>query len=196
MFTERAVELLKELNRSGSSLPAFNEESVRRILEECRQLFEANQADVARTVEEGAAAFMPAVHLRHSCLERNRRCLLTYLTTRLSLIRRHRWEFASSILPEDIRANLCEPETKWLQNYSRSLAQYMASIGGASGLDLTQDLQPPKSVFVEVRCVQEYGEYQLESTGDMVLLRRNSTHLLPRGEAEPLIRQGILEHVR
>lgn len=31
------------------------------------------------------------------------------------------------------------------------LANYMRSIGGEGGLDLTQDLKPPKTLYIEVK---------------------------------------------
>ena len=33
------------------------------------------------------------------------------------------------------------------------LANYMRSIGGEGGLDLTQDLKPPKTLYIEVSFV-------------------------------------------
>ena len=195
MYGDKALELLTEFNRRGSNIAPFNEDGVRKVLAETKQLFEANQRDVASAVEGGESSLVTSVHFRHACLERNRRCLLAYLTARLAMLRRYRWEFGS-ILPPDVRANVSELEAKWLNNYSRNLASYMGSIGNGAGLDLTQDIQPPKSVYVEVRCLQEYGEYELEATGDLIALKKNSTHLLPRAEAEPLIRRGILQHIQ
>eukprot|EP00118_Oscarella_pearsei_P006446 m.29054 g.29054 ORF g.29054 m.29054 type:complete len:68 (+) comp31128_c0_seq2:121-324(+) len=47
MFGERALELLRELQRSYDGiLPAYNEDGVRQVLEEMRVLFEQNQRDV------------------------------------------------------------------------------------------------------------------------------------------------------
>jgi hypothetical protein len=39
----------------------------------------------------------------------------------------------------------------WFNKYSKSLANYMKSIGDNHGLNLTQDTKPPKSLYVEVR---------------------------------------------
>lgn len=65
---------------------------------------------------------------------------------------------------------------------------------GLEGLDLTQERRPPKALCLEVRCLQDYGLLELED-GDQVLLKKDTTHLLPRTECLPLIRQGVLEHV-
>jgi hypothetical protein len=40
--------------------------------------------------------------------------------------------------------------------YSKLLAQYMKSVGA----DITTDLCPPKSLFIEVRVKQDYGELE------------------------------------
>nr|CAD7574394.1 unnamed protein product [Timema californicum] len=169
----------------------------------------------------GDASYLSGVHLRHAALERNKRCLLAYLYNRLKKIRQMRWEFGI-VLPPEIRANLCEPEVQWFVNYNKSLATYMKSIadsGGlnltqfmqppkslyvevqwfvnynkslatymksiadSGGLNLTQFMQPPKSLYVEVRCLEDYGKLQLED-GEIVLLKKNTQHLLPRTQCE------------
>ena len=39
----------------------------------------------------------------------------------------------------------------WFNKYSKSLANYMKSIGDNHGLNLMQDTKPPKSLYIEVR---------------------------------------------
>lgn len=39
----------------------------------------------------------------------------------------------------------------WFNKYSKSLANYMKSIGDNHGVNLTQDTKPPKSLYIEVR---------------------------------------------
>ena len=46
----------------------------------------------------------------------------------------------------------------------------------------------------QVRCLQDYGEFETEA-GDMVMLTLNSEHYLPQSECEHLIKQGVLQHV-
>lgn len=103
-----------------------------------------------------------------------------------------RWEFGS-ILPADIKANLSTSEAVWFSKYSSLLAKYMRSIG-ESGVNLAVDLKPPKSVYIDVRCLVDYGRFEL-SDGSVLLLKKNSQHYLPRSECEELIRQGIFQHV-
>ena len=42
-------------------------------------------------------------------------------------------------------------QVQWFNKYNKSLANYMRSIGGGGGLDLTQDMKPPKTLYVEVK---------------------------------------------
>jgi GINS complex subunit 1 len=161
---------------------------VRIVLEEMRSLFDHNQREI-----EESHAVTPAIHLRHAAIERNKRCLLAYITHRGDRIREMRWQFGA-VLPPEVKAQLCEPEVALFGSYSRDLANYMRSIGDGTGLDLMSDLHPPKSLYVEVRCMQDYGEMETED-GDVIVLKKNTQHLLPRVLCEPLIRQGVLQHV-
>ncbi|XP_046558074.1 DNA replication complex GINS protein PSF1-like [Haliotis rubra] len=193
MLADKVLELIRELKRAvDGTLPPYNEDGVRQVLEEMKALFEHNQRDVSATVA-GESGLFSGVQLRHSALERNKRCLLAYLYNRLVQIRKMRWEFGS-VLPTDIKYNLCEQEIQWFSRYNKMLASYMRSIGDAGGLDLTQDLKPPKTLYVEVRCQVDHGEFETQD-GIVIVLKKNSQHFLLRSECEHLIRQGILEHI-
>lgn len=135
----------------------------------------------------------PLLNFRHAALQRNKRCLLTYLYKRLLRIKALRWEFGP-IIPADIKTSLCEPEMNFFNTYSKSLASYMRSIGDGQGIDLTGDLRPPKSLYIEVRCIEDYGKFELED-GEVIYLKKNSQHYLPRAQVEMLVRQGILQHI-
>ena len=63
-------------------------------------------------------------------------------------LRQARWELGS-ILPPEISGNLINPELQWFQVYNKALATYMKSIGD-DGLNILNDVQPPKSLYVEV----------------------------------------------
>ncbi|KAL1117912.1 hypothetical protein AAG570_004225 [Ranatra chinensis] len=137
--------------------------------------------------------FMMGVRCRQAALERNKRCLLAYQWNRMERLRKMRWEFGS-ILPPDIKSNLSDAEVGWFNKYSKCLATYMKSIGGQNGLNITQDMKPPKDLYIEVRCLTDYGKLELED-GEVIVLYKNSQHLMPRSHCEHLIRQGILEQV-
>ncbi|GLG92669.1 hypothetical protein R5R35_001770 [Gryllus longicercus] len=189
MFGQKGLELIKELNRTPDVLPPFNDDVIRQVLEEMNALFEQNRMDLDKEKDANYAG----VHVRHASLERNRRCLLAYLYNRINKIRQMRWEFGS-IIPPEIKYNMCEPEVQWFNNYNKILATYMRGIGNKHGLNLTLDRQPPKELYIEVRCLEDYGEYEMDN-GDVVTLRKGNMYLLPRGPCEQLIRQGILQHI-
>ncbi|XP_012265829.1 DNA replication complex GINS protein PSF1-like isoform X2 [Athalia rosae] len=154
-------------------------------------LHEAIIADV-NAVEDNIQ-YSHSIQLRHEALKRNKRCILAYLYNRLQKIRQTRWEFGS-ILPPEIKSLFAEPEVQWFNSYNKSLATYMRSIGDNHGLNLTTDITPPKSLYIEVRCLVDYGKFELED-GEVLSLRKNSQYLLPRAECENLVRQGILQHI-
>lgn len=52
---------------------------------------------------------------------------------------------------------------------------------------------PPKSLLIQVRVLENYG--RLMTTSGSVTLTKDMVLLLRRTDAEPLIRQGVLEHV-
>jgi len=192
MFGEKAFELIKEIKRAPKGqVPAFNEDVVRQVFDEMRILFEENQKEVAAT-HGGEQGLFSGVQLRHASLERNKRCLLAYVYNRMMRLKELRWDIGS-VLPANVKLNLCESEIKWYSEYSKTLAKYMTSVGGV-GIDLTQNVVPPRSLYIEVRCVTDYGEFETED-GTVVLLKKNSQHFLPTSQCEHLIRQGILEHV-
>ncbi|XP_002131593.1 DNA replication complex GINS protein PSF1 [Ciona intestinalis] len=194
MFGEKALDLIREVHRTREgSLGPYNEDGVRQVLEEMQVLYEANQQDVAQLVQNDSdQTSLTAVQIRHDSLQRNKRCLLAYLYNRLQKIRALRWEFGS-VLPTDVRGNMSPKEIEWFTKYNRALANYMRSLGNG-GLDLTQDLHPPQNVHIEVRCVEDKGELELDD-GSKILLKKNSLHYLPRSQCEHLIRQGVLKHV-
>ena len=122
-------------------------------------------------------------------------------------MREMRWQFGA-VLPEEIKLNLSEPELEYFSKYNKNLATYMRAIG----TDLTSDMAPPKSLYVEVRVREDHGEVET-ADGEVVLLKAGSQHHLPRSALKPLMKlrckkklfprhlceqlimQGVLEHV-
>lgn len=145
------------------------------------------------SIGSSGASYIATVRIRHAAIQRNIRCILAYHYSRVRCLRTMRWEFGS-ILPAEIKANLSASESEWFTKYSNSLATYMRSLGDGCGINLAVDLRPPKALYIEVRCVVDYGKYELNN-GTVLLLKKNSRHFLPRSECEELIRQGIFEHI-
>ncbi|MEE6474821.1 hypothetical protein FKM82_010508 [Ascaphus truei] len=148
------------------------EDGIRQVLEEMKALYEQNQTDVNEAKSEGRNDLIPTIKFRHCCLLRNRRCIVAYLYDRLLRIRALRWEYGS-VLPNALRFHMSAEETEWFNQYKKSLATYMRSLGGDEGLDITQDMKPPKSLYIEVRCLRDYGEYEIDD-GTTILLKKNS----------------------
>ncbi|XP_017878069.1 DNA replication complex GINS protein PSF1 [Ceratina calcarata] len=191
MYGRKAAKLITELDL-GSDIQPFNEHLVKQVLAEMHFLYDANMTDSNAARNDNNMALLPSVQLRHIALTRNKRCVLTYIYNRMRKIRELRWELGS-ILPSEINSNLLNAEVQWFQSYNRSLATYMRSLGDDQGFNLTTNILPPKTLYVEVKCVADFGKLELED-GEVILLKQNTYHLLPRAVCEPLIRQGILEH--
>uniref|UniRef100_A0A3P9A9S4 DNA replication complex GINS protein PSF1 n=1 Tax=Esox lucius TaxID=8010 RepID=A0A3P9A9S4_ESOLU len=189
MFCEKAIELIRELHRmSDGQLPAFNEDGIRQVLEEMKALYEQNQSDVNEAKSEGKSELIPTIKFRHCCLLRNQRCIAAYLYDRLLRIRALRWEYGS-VLPTNIRFHMCAEELQMTFFF------FLSSIVGMRKTRHNhRTLKPPKSLYIEVRCLKDYGEFEIDD-GTIILLKKNSQHFLPRWKCEQLIRQGVLEHI-
>ncbi|XP_066253934.1 DNA replication complex GINS protein PSF1-like [Euwallacea similis] len=197
MFGEKACTLIKELSRCEEVLPPYNTDLVKAVCTEIKQLDDQNRADgIVVANESGLAnhnnALYPTLRVGVSAVKRNVRCLVAYHYHRLRRLRTMRWEFGS-ILPPDIKTNLSSNEIEWFSKYSRSLAKYMRSLG-ENGLNLGVNLKPPKALYIEVRCLVDFGKYEL-SDGTILLLKKDSRHYLPRSECEELITQGVFQHI-
>ncbi|CAG9772876.1 unnamed protein product [Ceutorhynchus assimilis] len=197
MYAEKACNLIKELSRCEENLPPYNNDLVKEVCSEIKQLHDQNRIDGAIVANESGIANhnsvqYPTLRVGVAATKRNVRCLLAYHYNRLRTLRTMRWEFGS-VLPAEIKTNLSPLETEWFSKYSSSLANYMMSIG-EDGLNLGLNLRPPKALYIEVRCLVDYGKYEL-SDGTVILLKKDSRHYLPRSECEELITQGIFQHI-
>ncbi|KAH1012469.1 hypothetical protein HUJ05_011625 [Dendroctonus ponderosae] len=199
MFGEKACNLIKELSRCENVLPPYNvrTDMVKEVCAEIKQLDDLNRSNGAIVANESGLAvnsnpLYPTLRIGVTALKRNVRCLIAYHHNRLRILRTMRWEFGS-VLPADIKVNMSSEEVEWFCQYSRNLAKYMRSIG-EDGLNLGLDLRPPKSLYIEVRCLVDYGKFEL-SDGTVLLLKKDSRHYLPRTECEELITKGIFQHI-
>ncbi|KAK9309527.1 hypothetical protein QLX08_000781 [Tetragonisca angustula] len=193
MYGRKGFKLVSELDVYSDILP-FNEALIKEVLQEMQSLYDANVANSNAIRNDNNMALLPSVQLRHIALKRNKRCILAYIYNRMRKLKELRWELGS-ILPPEINTNLINAEVQWFQSYNKSLAKYMRSLGEDHGFNLTTNMVPPKTLYVEVKCVEDFGKLELDD-GQVILLKKNTYHLLPRSVCEPLIRQGILEHKR
>lgn len=74
-----------------------------------------------------------------------------------------------------------------VQGAMHDAAEFCADVAIVTCL---QDESPPKDPDMYVRVLRDYGEVAF-SMGSVVL-KKGSTHFLPRAEADPLIREGVL----
>lgn len=160
-------------------------------MEEINVAFQENHQAALQYQETHDKTHFPMIGYRHALLQRDVRCSLSYLYNRLLRLKEIRWHLGPT-LSADVKEALTEPEIQWFNNYSKLLSSYMMSF--PSGINLTTDLKPPKSLFIEVKCLADHGKLELNN-GEVILLQKDSIHYLPRSECEQLIRQGILEHI-
>lgn len=126
-------------------------------------------------------------------MTRNKRCILAYLYNRLQRIKSIRWDIGP-VIPTSMKDKMCTPEVIWFNKYSELLSNYMMSYNEETALNLADYTKPPKSLFIEVKCIVDEGKFELEN-GETIAMQKNTIHYLPRAQAEPLIRKGILQHI-
>ena len=102
-----------------------------------------------------------------------------------------RWEVGPlQSLPADAKQRMDAREEDYLREYDDMLTTY----GDKLGVDIMQDLLPPRSLLVEVIVLEDRGEIMTES--GQVRLTKNAMLSMARAEAEPLIRQGVVKLAR
>lgn len=131
------------------------------------------------------------MQVRHTAKLWNKRCIIAYHHERLKRLKQLRWEYGNN-LPRKIVENLSRNEMEWFTRYNDNLFSYMSSLNDGRGLDLTLYLKPPKKLYIQVKCVKDYGQLDLED-GQPVMLKKDSIHYLPLSQCEKLIHQGVLE---
>lgn len=131
------------------------------------------------------------MQVRHTAKLWNKRCIIAYHYERLNRLKQLRWDYGN-ILPKEIVKNLSKDELEWFTKYNDNLFSYMNSLNDGRGLDLTLYVAPPKKLYIQVKCVRDYGQFDLED-GQPVMLKKDSIHYLPLSQCEKLIHQGVLE---
>lgn len=129
---------------------------------------------------------------KHTAKLWNKRCIIAYHYERLQRLKKLRWEHGS-ILPEEITKNLSQSELEWFAKYNENLFSYMNALNDGRGLDLTLYLTPPRKMYIQVRCLIDYGQCEID--GKYRTLLKDTFHFLPLLECEKLIQQGVLEQI-
>lgn len=190
MYGDIGLEMLSELS-TATRLPPYRGDGIRKVVEEVNALYGEIQSVLGEygQVAQTNQSIMASVVYHHASLLRNKRVILAYLHHRMQYLQGLRWEIGA-ILPEEVRDNASPMEKSFFSGYDRLLGDYMSDLD----LNLTEDLTPPKDLFIQVRVVQDAGTIVTED-GDELTLRKNTTHFLRRSDVEHLIRQGVLEHI-
>ena len=198
-FGKKATELVKEIassvesSASPSSIPPYNDELVRSILEEVKAHYQENRSLAEKlkqvTGKEEQEGITAAIQTHHHSILRNKKALMIYLNERVKRIQSLRWTLGVG-LPDSISENLSHSERDYFTEYSKILNKYM---GKKEGINMNSilDRDPPKEHKVQVRCTKDHGVIYFKD--GVVDLKKDSVHLLRREEAQPLISEGVLE---
>lgn len=201
-YGQKGKDLLLDLKRSDF-IPPYNDELVRETLAEISLHFdELNDQAVAsqRANPDGKIPTenRPALILLDEAIRRNKRCLLAYHNYRMEKLKRLRWD-TTTALPSHVKSLLSETEIDFYTEYDKLVSKFNENISGSQGglgvLDLNSNLQPPEEDWIEVRVIQKGLGSIVTDYGGEVSLTFGTTHFLPRGDVEHLIRQGALQQL-
>ena len=153
--------------------------------DESRNLQKLEGMDMRNPVDSAA----PIV--RMLTVLRNRDMLLCYLRTRMERIEQGRWDVAGT-LPDDALELLSPNEREYDREYAKLLSEFQTSYD----MDLTRDTKPPSDLYIKVLAREEVGAFIGPESGATIdPVKAGDTIFLRRGDVEPLIRQGRLEHI-
>jgi len=131
-----------------------------------------------------------AVLIHHEAIMRLKRVLLTYCKVRSDRLVALWW--AGRRLPEAAARNLSPSERQFFREHDAAMRRYMGHGPGGLREDLTLDAHPPRDAVLAVRVLRDHGAVRTAASSSVPLVR-GSVHCLAPGEAEPLIRLGVLE---
>lgn len=131
-----------------------------------------------------------AVLIHHEAIMRLKRVLLTYCKVRSDRLVSLWWQ--ARRLPESVSQNLSPSERQFFREYDAAMRRHMGHGPGGLREDLTLDAHPPRDAVLTVRVLRAHGAVRTASSSSVPLVR-GSVHCLALGEAEPLIRLGVLE---
>lgn len=189
MWGTQAKELLESLKKSNW-IPEFD---AKRVRESQKQVTELQQ-NVALTIDtvgrEGLqnAYYSAGVLVHHSGAEHITRCLNAYVLHRKDELETMWWE-RGTLLEQVNRDKCCELELEYLDKYDELMNEYMRE----SGLELTTEIRPPKSLCIEIDVLEHVGE--VVTASGFIQLSRGMRQLVKHEEVETLLRQGRVKHV-
>jgi len=191
-YCARARKLLDDLKRSDW-IPPYDAEGVLAVLDEVDQLHDglvsvSPPGMDAETLRRDLGLLSTVVTL-HQAVARNKRCLLAYHQHRLDALQALYWDTGKPVLDRAFAEKLSEAEMDFYREYQA----IMCDLAQELDMDLLLHVDPPKDLVVEVRALRDFGEVVTEFGS--VRVEKDSTHFMRRVDAEPLIRQNVLEQI-
>lgn len=123
-----------------------------------------------------------------SAIKRIMRCVLAYLNHRIKKIREAFWD-SGMVFSQD-KLDLMSPEERtFYLDYKKANLEYQNSF--PIEMDLTKDLEPPTSIYIEIRVLADCGEV-MNSDGDTIKLDRGATEFVRKSDVEHLLKQGLV----
>lgn len=191
MYGDAASKLVQDSKRTLglTSLPVYQEESVRSIIKEIREINNEleelmSQGSFSEYSTESVAAFV-----LHLCMHRNKRCLLAYQQVRVQKIMEMAWNDVDAYDSQQT-TNLNQNELEYLKQYNEAIVDYK---GEWTDIDLTGSLEPPRDLFIDVRVLKDAGEVQTEY--GVFNLTKNSQFFARQTDVQRLIQQGYLQKI-
>jgi len=190
---EAGTALVLEL-KQAEYITNFNDELVRKVIKETNEMYEAIETTIREVKQKqsngddddnSSDQYAASLLVEWLTILRNKRCALAYLMNRLNRLKKIWWQ-SGSIMASALKEKLSSSEIGWYQEYDMLMANYMKE----TGLLVSDDQAPPKSLFVEVRCMDDVGDIVTDS-GEVIQLHKNTAHYLPRANVQQLIRQGV-----
>lgn len=193
----KSVTLLREL-KTSTWLPQYNDRVIKEVAEEIMRDTREMKALVQdhEDLEEVPAEVASGLCLFNELMERNRRCLLAYLSFRLDRIEELRFE-VGRMVPAEKLEKLHDYEKHYLHIYNTILDKYMKRYvpNCKELLDLTADAEAPEDMNVQVRVkAGDIGDIVTTDSG-VLRLKKGYVHYVKRTDVEHLIRAGKVIHV-
>jgi hypothetical protein len=194
--------LLEEL-RASEGLPAYDTRGVQTLRAEIARI-NADMTQIARDIaqqEDGAPEDEDAagaesmsnfagVNVLNASIHRAKRCLLAYAMHRCDRVDLLVWQ-SGPVVPPSLKARLSSEEADYHKGYAGLLHAYMKA-EDADGL--MSDYSPPRSDTVSVKALVDCGEVA-SSKGGSRRIRAGEMSIMPRVDAEPLIRKGWMKEM-
>jgi GINS complex subunit 1 len=204
-FPSAGRELLLELKRQGTHLPAYNTKLVRACFHDLQQSVHSLQQEVQAVAgntntanddananadankDKPSMASRPSILFHNASIQRHKRCLLAYHKHRMELLKQHNGNNGDGghKHPHEEIPLTNATEVEFAKEFQDLRASYASAV-----FDL--DLVPPTSHMVQVRVLRDLQEVVLES-GRSVSFTKGSWLYLPRSDVLEFLQGGVLE---